>query len=119
MAKKKTDTEPDSDFNFEESIEQLQEIVRQFDEGELGLDESLEQFEVGVRLLRQCHARLDRAEQQIKMLTDVDAAGNPVLSDFDESSTLEQNQQSAGRRKKKKPATEDEKPSESDGSSLF
>lgn len=119
MAKKKSQAESGSELNFEDAIEQIQEIARRFDEGELGLDESLEQFETGVRLLRECHARLDRAEQRIKMLTDVDAQGNPVLSDFDDCSTLEQNQQSAGRRKKNRPTEQDEKASESDGSSLF
>jgi len=119
MAKKKSTTEAGSEVNFEAAVEQLQEIVRQFDEGELGLDESLEQFETGVRLLRQCHARLDRAEQQIKLLTDVDAGGKPVLTDFDDASTLEHNQQSAGRRKKQKRTGEDEKASESEESSLF
>jgi exodeoxyribonuclease VII small subunit len=119
MAKKKTKTDSDAELNFEEAIDQIQEIARQFDEGELGLDESLERFETGVRLLRKCHSKLDRAEQRIKVLTDVDADGNPLLSDFDDSSTLEQNQQSAGRRKKSKPASPEEKPSESDESSLF
>ena len=119
MAKKKPKSEATSELNFEAAIEQIQEIAQQFDEGELGLDESLEQFEIGVRLLRQCHAKLDRAEQKIKVLTDVDSEGMPMLSDFDDSSTLEQNQQSAGRRKKRKQAEQDDKASESDGSSLF
>lgn len=119
MARKKTQTDSDDELNFEDAIGELQEIVRQFEEGELGLDESLQQFEAGVRLLRKCHSKLDQAEQKIKVLTDVDANGNPIVSDFDDSSTIEQNQQSAGRRKKKKPAAGEEKSSESEGSSLF
>lgn len=119
MAKRKPNTDSDEELNFEDAIGEIQEIVRQFEEGELGLDESLEQFEAGVRLLRKCHSKLDRAEQKIKVLTDVDAEGNPILSDFDDSSTIDQNQQSAGRRKKRSSASKDEKSSESGGSSLF
>jgi exodeoxyribonuclease VII small subunit len=119
MAKKKSKSEEDSnEIQFEEAIGEIQNIVRQLEEGELGLDESLRKFEVGVRMIRQCHATLEEAEQKIKVLTDVDGDGNPILSDFDASSTLDANKKSAGRRKKK--ATDDgEKDSASGGSSLF
>ncbi|MBD3674019.1 MAG: exodeoxyribonuclease VII small subunit [Planctomycetaceae bacterium] len=119
MAKKKTKAKDESsDLNFEDAIGEIQEIVRQLEEGELGLDQSLEKFEDGVRLIRSCHATLEHAEQKIKVLTDVDEEGNPILADFDASSTIDANKKSAGRRKKKS-ATDDEKDSASDGSSLF
>lgn len=119
MAKKKTKSqENSSDLNFEDAIGEIQEIVRQLEDGDLGLDESLEKFEAGVRLIRSCHSTLESAEQKIKVLTDVDEEGNPILADFDASSTLDANKKSAGRRKKKS-AVDDEKDSASDGSSLF
>jgi len=116
MAKKKSKSQ--DDLNFEDAIGEIQEIVRQLEDGELGLDESLEKFESGVRLIRACHSTLEDAEQKIKVLTDVDEEGNPILADFDASSTIDANKKSAGRRKKKS-AADDEKDSASDGSSLF
>jgi len=119
MARKKTKSGSSSEgVNFEEAIAEIQEIVRQLEEGELGLEESLKQFESGVKLIRNCHATLEQAEQQIKILTDVDEEGNPILADFDASSTIDANRKSAGRRKKKS-ASDDDKDSASDGSSLF
>jgi exodeoxyribonuclease VII small subunit len=96
---------------FEEALEQIQQIGRELEDGSLGLEESLERFESGIRLIRQCHATLERAEQRIKILTDVDAEGNPKLEDFDATATLQQNKQSAGRRKKKSEDTSDDDPS--------
>jgi exodeoxyribonuclease VII small subunit len=109
---KPTET-PDEVVPFEAALEQIQQIGRELEEGALGLEESLERFEAGIRLIRQCHATLEKAEQRIKILTDVDAEGNPKLEDFDATSTLQQNKQSAGRRKKKEEDKSD------DQSSLF
>jgi len=119
MAKKKAKFQETPDnINFEDAVGEIQDIVRQLEDGDLGLDESLQKFEVGVRLIRGCHTTLEEAERKIKVLTDVDADGNPVLADFDASSTIEANKKSAGRRKKQS-EDDDEKDSASDGSSLF
>lgn len=104
---------PAEPVSFEAALEQIQQIGQELEAGALGLEESLEKFETGVRLIRQCHATLEQAEQRIKVLTDVDAEGNPKLEDFDATSTMQQNKQSAGRRKKKT-----EEPTD-DQSSLF
>ena len=117
MAKKKSKAENDTPgINFEEAISEIQGIVQQLEDGDLGLEESLKRFEEGVRLIRTCHATLETAEQRIKVLTDVDSEGNPVLSDFDASATIDENRKTAGRRKRK---TDSGRDSESDGSSLF
>ena len=108
---KKTTTQA-SDVSFEEAIQQIQQIGAELESGSLGLEESLEKFEQGIGLIRQCHSTLEKAEQRIKILTDVDTEGNPILDDFDATATLQQNKKSAGRRKK---SNEDDK----DPSSLF
>ena len=119
MAKKKSKPQDTQyNINFEDAIGEIQDIVRQLEDGDLGLDESLEKFEVGVRLIRGCHTTLEEAEQKIKVLTDVDDDGNPVLSNFDASSTIDANKKSAGRRKKQSD-DDDEKDSASGRSSLF
>ncbi|MCR4412428.1 MAG: exodeoxyribonuclease VII small subunit [Thermoguttaceae bacterium] len=71
-------------MNFEDALARLEAIVRDLEEGSLGLDDSLARYEEGVKLLRQCHEMLQRAERRIEMLTGVDADGNPVTTALDD-----------------------------------
>lgn len=54
--------------NFETSLKELEQIVEQLEGGNLPLERSLELFEQGVRLSRECQSRLDEAERKIEML---------------------------------------------------
>lgn len=54
--------------SFEASLEELEQIVRQLEAGDLALDRSLELFEQGVRLSRECQKRLDDAERRVEIL---------------------------------------------------
>ena len=54
--------------SFEASLEDLERIVQQLETGDLPLDRSLELFEQGVRLSRDCQKRLDEAERKIEIL---------------------------------------------------
>lgn len=54
--------------SFESSLEELERIVQQLEAGDLPLDRSLELFEQGVRLSRECQKRLDEAERKIEIL---------------------------------------------------
>jgi exodeoxyribonuclease VII small subunit len=58
-------------MQFERSVTELEEIVRQLEKGELNLEDSLKQFEKGVGLARQCQELLNQAEQKIETLTDL------------------------------------------------
>lgn len=69
--------------SFEESLEALEKIVSQLEEGDLPLEKSLELFEEGVRLSRKCQQRIEAAERRIEMLVK-DAEGNPALEAFAE-----------------------------------
>ncbi|MBX3290919.1 MAG: exodeoxyribonuclease VII small subunit [Acidobacteria bacterium] len=53
---------------FEESLDQLEEIVRKLEEGDMPLEESLALFEKGVKLSRDCRDRLAKAERRIEVL---------------------------------------------------
>jgi exodeoxyribonuclease VII small subunit len=55
--------------HFEQSIKELEEIVRQLEKGELTLEDSLKQFEKGIGLARRCQDVLQQAEQKIETLT--------------------------------------------------
>ena len=54
--------------NFEEALTRLDEIVKALESGSSDLDASLALFEEGIKLVRLCSARLDDAEQRVKVL---------------------------------------------------
>src|SRR5919199_1723491 len=71
---------------FEASLEALEQIVRQLEDGDLSLEKSLELFEQGIRLSRECQERLTQAERRIEILLR-DNQGRPVASPFKEPPT--------------------------------
>ena len=75
--------------SFEAALKRLEEIVHSLEEGNVGLNESLERYEEGVKLLRQSYELLERAERRIELLSGVDADGNPVPQPFDATATLD------------------------------
>ena len=54
---------------FEQSIKELEEIVRRLENGDASLDESLTLFESGVKLAKSCQKMLDEAELKVMELT--------------------------------------------------
>jgi exodeoxyribonuclease VII small subunit len=70
---------------FEESLERLEQIVRQLEQGRLGLSESMDVYGEGIKHLKQCYQTLESAERKIELLAGVDAEGNPVTQPFDDT----------------------------------
>ena len=56
--------------DFESAIAELETIVKQLEDGDLPLDQSLSLFERGVSLSRYCHDQLGAAERRIEQLTE-------------------------------------------------
>jgi len=67
---------------FESSLEALEQIVKQLESGDLPLEKSLELFEQGIRLSRECQERLSQAERRIEVLLR-DNQGRTVVSAFE------------------------------------
>jgi exodeoxyribonuclease VII small subunit len=59
---------------FEEALTELEAIIERIESGQVGLEESLTQFERGMALIGQCRSILTTAEKKIAELT-VDAGG--------------------------------------------
>ena len=78
--------------NFEAALKRLEEIVHALEEGDLGLNEALERYEEGVKLLRQSYELLEGAERRIELLSGVDAQGNPITQPFDDTATFGKNE---------------------------
>ena len=55
---------------IEESIKELEIIVKALEDGEASLDESLKSFEKGISLIKVCQKELESAENKIKELTE-------------------------------------------------
>ena len=55
-------------FKFEQALEELEGIVSRLDSGELGLDQMLDEFERGIKLVRGCKQFLDQAQKKVEML---------------------------------------------------
>ena len=50
---------------FEEALAELEKIVGDVEAGEIGLEESIDQYEAGMKLIKYCRAILDQAEKRI------------------------------------------------------
>ncbi|GHV97799.1 exodeoxyribonuclease 7 small subunit [Lactobacillus nasalidis] len=74
--------------NFEEQLKELQEIVTQLENGQLSLEESLNQFQTGVKLSRQLKQELTQAENTVAKLIETDGS-EKVLDPTDASAPKE------------------------------
>ena len=54
--------------NFEESMKKLEDIVIELENGNLNLDESVNKFEEGMKISKQCNKILEEAEKKITIL---------------------------------------------------
>lgn len=55
-------------LSFEDAYARLEDVVRRLEGDDLTIDESVELYELGVKLLRHCNLRLDGAELRISQL---------------------------------------------------
>ncbi|HUT13617.1 MAG TPA: exodeoxyribonuclease VII small subunit [Thermoguttaceae bacterium] len=88
MTKNESEKEPSDRPDFERALKRLEEIVHLLEEGEIGLNEALERYEEGVKLLRQSYDLLQDAERRIELLSGIDAQGNPVTKPLADEATL-------------------------------
>ena len=54
--------------SFEEALKQLEEITARIERGEIGLEESITQYEKGMGLVKKCRDILNKAELKIQQL---------------------------------------------------
>lgn len=73
--------EKENDLNFEETMQQLETIVKELEEGKLNLDDSIKKFEQGINLSNNASKYLEEAEKKITVLIK-DKQGNLEEEDF-------------------------------------
>ena len=54
--------------SFEEQMENLEKIVVELENGNLNLDESVNKFEEGIKISKECNKILEEAEKKITIL---------------------------------------------------
>lgn len=59
----------EKEMGLEEALDDLELIVEELEDGKKSLEESLDLYEKGTKLVRLCQARLESAEQRIESLT--------------------------------------------------
>ncbi len=73
MAAKKQKKDDIGELGFEESIKELTNIVGKIEQGQIPLQDSLEQYEKGMSLIKQCRTILEKAEKRIDKISELDA----------------------------------------------
>lgn len=56
-------------IKFEDSMQKLEDIVALLEKGDLTLEESLERYESGIKIYKQCVSLLEGIEKKIQILT--------------------------------------------------
>jgi len=120
-AKRKSAESKKPEPTFEDSLDRLETIVHDLEEGRCGLDESLARYEEGVKLLKRCYHLLEAAEHRIEVLSGFDSEGNPVGEPFDEQAgeSLESKAQSRSRRRSHRKTSASSDAQVDDGDGLF
>jgi len=68
-----------AELNFEKSLERLNLLVSKMEQGNLPLEQSLQYFEEGIHIIRDCQEALQKAEQKVQILT---KKGTEALESF-------------------------------------
>jgi exodeoxyribonuclease VII small subunit len=55
---------------FEQSLDELEQLVAKMEQGDQSLDDSLKSFERGIALFRNCQSALEQAELRVRLLSD-------------------------------------------------
>lgn len=58
----------EKNFNFEETMQKLETIVQELENGNLNLDDSIKKFEEGIKLSKSANSYLEEAEKKITVL---------------------------------------------------
>ncbi len=69
-------------LSFEQALQRLEAIVQELEEGQLGLQESLDRYEEAVGYLKHCHGLLQQAQLRVEKLTAITEQGQVQTEPF-------------------------------------
>jgi exodeoxyribonuclease VII small subunit len=79
----KKNSADNTNFNFETSLNELEKLVDALENGDLSLEQSLEDFARGIQLTRACQHALSDAQQKVQIL--LTENGKTELKDYPKS----------------------------------
>jgi len=83
MEPKKSETRGETN-GFDGKLERLERIVAELEAGGLGLEPSIERYQEGIELLKQCHTSLGEHRRRVEELTrEAEGAMKPFEGDPD------------------------------------
>lgn len=68
QSRKPTSESPADAPGFEESLAQLESLIERIESGEIGLEQSIAEYERGMALIGRCREILEKAEQRVEEL---------------------------------------------------
>lgn len=90
---------------FEDALAKLERSVSQLEDGKLGLSQSLQCYEEGVKQLKLCYRALEIAERKIELLAGVDAEGRAITEPFDDGEMTLDEKAAARSQRRSRPAS--------------
>ena len=72
-------------MEFEKKIKELENIVEKLGSGDLSLEDSLKFYEKGVKLSQECSHQLNKSEEKVQQLIDINPKGKTITKNFEES----------------------------------
>lgn len=81
MTPKANPSQPPTEPTFEQAIDQVELIIERIESGEIGLEQSLAEYERGIGLINVCRDRLRVAQQRVTDLTQKLAQADKSSSD--------------------------------------
>ena len=83
---KKSNISPDiTKLSFEEALDQLENIVSKLEDGSINLEESIEEYTLGVHLKNHCETKLKEATLKVEQIT-IDKDGKFSTKEFNKNS---------------------------------
>ncbi|WP_031514854.1 exodeoxyribonuclease VII small subunit [Desulfofalx alkaliphila] len=76
--------EKQKELTFEEALARLEVVVKQLEDGQLPLEESLALYAEGIELVKVCNHKLDNAEEHIRVLL-ADDKGELMLKELQQA----------------------------------
>jgi exodeoxyribonuclease VII small subunit len=67
-------------MTFEESMQNLETVVKQLEEGKLPLEEAIQAFEKGMQYKKNCEEKLKSAQLKIEQILGVDEEPKPFIN---------------------------------------
>lgn len=54
--------------SFEKSLDKIKKIVDQLESSELSMDKSIEKFEEGTKLIKECYKKLEDVKKKVELI---------------------------------------------------